>query len=57
MNSACDWGISDPLAVVKCALEMKKRKHTAELIHKVIYENPKEFLSQCANFKLPQGNE
>ena len=40
MNSACDWGISDPLAVIKCALEMKKRQHTAELIHKVIFENP-----------------
>ena len=24
MNSACDWGISDPLAVAKCMQEMKK---------------------------------
>jgi predicted metal-dependent TIM-barrel fold hydrolase len=23
MNSACDWGVSDPLAVPKTALEMK----------------------------------
>ena len=52
MNSACDWGISDPLAVIKCALEMKKRQHTAELIHKVIFENPKTFLSQSPNFTL-----
>ena len=53
MNSACDWGISDPLAVVKCALEMKKRDYTRELIDKVIYQNPRSFLEQCPNFKLP----
>jgi hypothetical protein len=52
MNSACDWGISDPLAVVKCALEMKKRQHRGELIEKVIYGNPRTFLSQSPNFKV-----
>ncbi len=54
MNSACDWGVSDPLAVVKCALEMKKRQHTLTTVQKVIFENPKEFLSQCPNFKVNQ---
>ena len=52
MNSACDWGISDPLAVVKCALEMRKRQHSADLVQKVIFENPKEFLSQSPSFRL-----
>ncbi len=52
LNSACDWGISDPLAVVKCGIEMKKRKHSVALIDKVLYENPKAFLKQCENFKL-----
>jgi predicted metal-dependent TIM-barrel fold hydrolase len=52
MNSACDWGISDPLAVIKCALEMRKRQHTAAIVEKVIYENPKKFLSQSPNFIL-----
>ena len=51
LNSACDWGVSDPLAVSKTALEMKKRGHLARLIEKVIFQNPKEFLSQSANFK------
>ncbi|NIP93851.1 MAG: metal-dependent hydrolase, partial [Akkermansiaceae bacterium] len=45
-------GISDPLAVVKCALEMKKRQHSRELIQKVIFDNPRLFLSQSPNFKL-----
>ena len=52
LNSACDWGVSDPLAVVKCGFEMKRRKHTPEQIERVLFENPKRFLSQSPNFKL-----
>lgn len=52
LNSACDWGVSDPLAVAKCGLEMRKRKYSAEQIEKVLFENPKAFLSQSRNFKL-----
>ena len=25
LNSACDWGISDPLSVPKAALEMRRK--------------------------------
>src|SRR5690242_14516025 len=52
MNSACDWGVSDPLAVPKTALEMKKRGHLAGAIEQVIFQNPKKFLRQSGNFKL-----
>ena len=52
MNSACDWGVSDPLAVPKTALEMRKRTHRAEAIHKIVYENPVRFLSQCPKFPI-----
>jgi predicted metal-dependent TIM-barrel fold hydrolase len=52
LNSACDWGVSDPLAVAKCGLEMRKRKYSAEEIEQVLFENPKTFLSQSRNFKL-----
>lgn len=53
MNSACDWGVSVPLAVPYAALEMRKRGHSAEAIDRLIYQNPIRFLSQCPNFKLP----
>jgi len=53
MNSACDWGVSIPLAVPRTALEMKRRGWPADLIDKVIYRNPIQFLSQCPKFKLP----
>jgi predicted metal-dependent TIM-barrel fold hydrolase len=51
LNSACDWGVSDPLAVPKTALEMKKRGHLAAAIDKVVYRNPRKFLSQSPHFK------
>jgi predicted metal-dependent TIM-barrel fold hydrolase len=53
MNSACDWGVSIPLAVPRTALEMKRRGWPADLIDKVIYRNPIQFLGQCPKFKLP----
>jgi predicted metal-dependent TIM-barrel fold hydrolase len=52
MNSACDWGVSDPLAVPKTAREMKKRGHLAGAIEKVVFQNPKNFLRQSGKFKL-----
>jgi predicted metal-dependent TIM-barrel fold hydrolase len=52
MNSACDWGISVPLAVPRTALEMKKRGHGAEMIDRMIYQNPIRFMSQSPKFKL-----
>ncbi len=52
LNSACDWGVSDPLAVPKTALEMKKRGHPSAAIDRVIFQNPKKFLGQCAKFQV-----
>lgn len=52
LNSACDWGVSDPLAIPKTAVELKKRGHRAEMIEQVIYQNPKNFLGQCSKFKI-----
>lgn len=52
LNSACDWGVSDPLAVPKTAIEMRRRGYDAKFIDKVLYKNPFEFLSQSPNFKL-----
>lgn len=52
MNSACDWGISDPLAVPKCAHRMRIRGHDPAQIQKVIWENPRNFLRQSPKFTL-----
>jgi len=55
MNSACDWGVSVPLAVPYAALEMRRRGHAAEMIDRMIYQNPLRFLSQSPNFKPVSG--
>jgi len=51
MNSAADWGISDPLATLKAANEMRMRGHSEVLVQKIFYDNPKAFLSQCPKFE------
>jgi hypothetical protein len=53
MNSACDWGVSVPLAVPRAALEMRQRGHAAETVDEMIYQNPIRFLGQSGKFKLP----
>ncbi len=52
LNCACDWGHSDPLAVPKAALEMKRRGHSAERVHQLVFLNPRNFLSQNSRFKI-----
>ena len=39
VDSACDWGVSDPLAVPKTAALMAQRSIPADAIRKVTYEN------------------
>ncbi len=51
INSAGDWGQSDPLAVPKAQLEMRARGHTEASIRKVSFDNPLAFLSQSGRFK------
>jgi len=52
LNCACDWGNSDPLAVPKTALEMRRRGHSEEAIDRLIYGNPLRFLSQTPKFSI-----
>ena len=52
LNSACDWGISDPLSVPKAALEMRRRGYDDEYIDDIVYKNPVKFMSQSDKFKL-----
>ena len=51
INSAGDWGPSDPLAVPKCQQELRSRGHLEEMIRKVSFENPLKFLSQSGKFR------
>lgn len=50
---ACDWGPSDPIAVPRFIMEMRRRRHADALIHRVVFENPVKFLSGSPKFRLP----
>ncbi len=52
VNSAADWGPSDPLAVRKTVLEFLRRGHTQELADKIFYTNPCQFLAQSGKWKI-----
>ena len=54
MNSACDWGVSDPLALPKAILELRRRGFSETAIDRFVYQNPVEFLSQSPNFVVPE---
>jgi predicted metal-dependent TIM-barrel fold hydrolase len=50
VNSAGDWGKSNPLAVPEFIQEMKRRGHSQAAIRKVVYNNPLTFFRQCARW-------
>jgi len=52
VNSAGDWGPSNPLAVPDFIQEMRKRGHSEAKIKKIVYDNPIEFFSQSRNFNF-----
>jgi predicted metal-dependent TIM-barrel fold hydrolase len=60
VNSAADWGISDPLAVPKTAALMKQKGLSDEIIHLITYQNAITAFAQSgqideADFKLSKG--
>ena len=52
VNSAGDWGPSNPLAVPDFIQEMRKRGHSETKIKKVVYDNPLKFFRQSKNFQF-----
>ena len=52
INSAGDWGPSDPLAVPKCRVELASRGHSPSLVDTISFRNPQTFLSQSGKFSI-----
>jgi predicted metal-dependent TIM-barrel fold hydrolase len=51
INSACDWGVRDPLAVPKAMLAMRQRGWDDGAISRVVWENPRQFMGQNPRFQ------
>jgi hypothetical protein len=46
INSACDWGKSDPLKVPRTAALMRRRGFSGRDVARVVWDNPLEFFTQ-----------
>ena len=56
VNSAGDWGHSDPLAVPEFIFEMRSRGTTRRPSAGSCYDNPLAFFGQCPRFSFtPRG--
>jgi predicted metal-dependent TIM-barrel fold hydrolase len=51
VNSAGDWGVSDPLAVPEFIQEMRRRRHPESAIRQVVFDNPLSFWRQANNWR------
>jgi hypothetical protein len=54
VNSAGDWGPSNPLAVPEFMLEMRRRGHDEKVIRRVVYDNPLSFFRQAVRWQEPR---
>jgi len=52
LNSAGDWGVSDPMAVPKARQELLSRGHSAALAQRVTFDNPRDFFAQSGKFRV-----
>jgi uncharacterized protein len=52
VNSACDWGVSDPLKVPKTAAAMRAAGFEERAIEQVVWDNPVAFFRQSGRLLL-----
>jgi predicted metal-dependent TIM-barrel fold hydrolase len=52
VNSACDWGVSDPLKVRKTADRMAEAGFSEDDIDRLVWRNPVEFFAQSGQLIL-----
>jgi predicted metal-dependent TIM-barrel fold hydrolase len=57
INSACDWGVSDPLKVRKTVDAMQEAGFDDDDIDKVVWRNPLEFFAQSGRLILDDLGE
>lgn len=54
INSAADWGVSDPLKVPKTAAAMREAGISEDVITQICWNNPVEFFAQSGRLDLRQ---
>jgi predicted metal-dependent TIM-barrel fold hydrolase len=54
INSACDWGVSDPLMVPRCVGLMAQAGFTDEQIEQLVWRNPIDFFGQTGRINVDE---
>ena len=54
VNSAADWGVSDPLKVPKTAALMRDRGISEEAIERIVWRNPVAFFAPSGKFDVAE---
>jgi hypothetical protein len=57
VNSACDWGVSDPLKVRKTADAMREAGFDDDEIDRIVWRNPVEFFAQSGRLIIDDLEE
>ena len=57
VNSAADWGISDPLKVPKTIAVMRERGISDDTIERIVWHNPVAFFAQSGRLDLAELSE
>ena len=53
INSAADWGVSDPLKVPKTVAAMRAAGISDDAIHTIVWSNPYAFFAQSGRLDVP----
>lgn len=51
VSGSADWGVSDPLSLVKVVDYLASDGHSDDTIHKLVFQNAMEFYGRSPNFK------
>ncbi len=51
VNGSADWGISDPLSLIKVAEWMRQDGHAEATIRQLLFENPMRFYGQSPRWR------
>ncbi len=51
VNGSADWGVSDPLSLVKVVDQLKKDSHSEGVIRMLVHENAMAFYGNSPNWK------
>ena len=57
VNSACDWGVSDPLKVAKTAAAMREAGFDDDEVDRLVWRNPVAFFGQSGRLILDDVGE